>query len=993
MLAPDMGVWLYKANLFLFGEFAYYYPFFLFILNYVYYKRNYKLANFTRRELFGIGFAFFSSLLLFAVFYPNSGYILELAYAIFSTILGHTGSGIFALLLLFFSFILLFPKTTKELFKIEINFNILLKIENALKALLMRVFGGENEKDDLSKIEPKAPIVTLEKNTAFIQEKIQHENENLNLNPTEELVKYSNINASKNSIITAKENFEKLKNQILDEKVEIDKESIKEAKSFIYENSQQVRNFVQKASRMSIKLDEDFNFISEEEVDMIPERFLKPKKLEDIKQIDTSNKNLDEPSYKRKNIEISVPKQEIKPKIFTKELELRENLMKEAKLEQEYKAYQNEILENKVQEEIKELEKKDSLEPNLNHIIQGSKYNFGTPLQEVSSAKEEIKTQSIPNSSILEKTNEVEIIDFDESEIEIKKMESINKSIHDFIPIVEELEHPYIEPTPIVKIEELEPLNNQINNQINKQIPIQEKDEIIEQDNSFSKEQISQEPSQEITRQKAILAKEIELNKALLREIEQGEMEKPKDFELPPLEFLTNPSHNKQEINESEIDKKIYNLLEKLRRFKIGGDVISTYIGPVVTTFEFRPSADVKVSRILNLQDDLTMALMAKSIRIQAPIPGKDVVGIEVPNDEIQTIYLREILESEVFKNAKSPLTIALGKDIVGNAFVTDLKKLPHLLIAGTTGSGKSVGINSMLLSLLYRNSPKTLRLMMIDPKMLEFSIYNDIPHLLTPVITDPKKAVNALSNMVAEMERRYRLMAEAKTKNIENYNEKMKELGEEELPFIVVIIDELADLMMTAGKDVEFYIGRLAQMARASGIHLIVATQRPSVDVVTGLIKANLPSRISYKVGQKIDSKVILDAMGAESLLGRGDCLFTPPGTSSIVRLHAPFASEFEIEKIVDFLKDQQSVEYDESFLKDQQSMGVTSSESMNNGEYDELYEDAKRVILSDGKTSISYLQRKLNIGYNRAANIIDQLTESGVLSEPNTKGQREIL
>ncbi len=990
MLAPDMGVWLYKLNLFLFGEFAYYYPFFLFVLNYVYYKRNYKLANFTRRELFGIGFAFFSSLLLFAVFYPNFGYVLELSYVIFSTILGHTGSGIFALLLLFFSFVLLFPKTTKELFKIELNFNNLLRIENALKALLMRVFGGENEKTDLGKIEPKAPIITSEKSIDSAQEKNQNENENLNLNQTEQLIKYSNINASKNSIITAKENFEKLKNQILDEKVEIDQESIKEAKSFMYENSQQVRSFVQKASRMSIKLDEDFNFISEEEADMIPERFLKPKKLEDIKQIDTSNKNLDEPSYKRKNIEISVPKQEIKPKIFTKELELRENLIKEAKLEQEYKAYQNEILENKVQEEIKELEKKDKLEPDLNHIIQGSKYNFSTPLQEASSIKEEVKMQDVQTFSVSEKTNEIEVIDFDESEIEIKKMESINKSIHDFIPVVEELEHPYIEPTPIVKVEEIEPLNN---HQENNQVQIQEQDKIIEQTESFAKEQISQEPSQEITRQKAILAKEIELNKALLREIEQGEIEKPKDFELPPLEFLTNPSHNKQEINESEIDKKIYNLLEKLRRFKIGGDVISTYIGPVVTTFEFRPSADVKVSRILNLQDDLTMALMAKSIRIQAPIPGKDVVGIEVPNDEIQTIYLREILESEVFKNAKSPLTIALGKDIVGNAFVTDLKKLPHLLIAGTTGSGKSVGINSMLLSLLYRNSPKTLRLMMIDPKMLEFSIYNDIPHLLTPVITDPKKAVNALSNMVAEMERRYRLMAEAKTKNIENYNEKMKELGEEELPFIVVIIDELADLMMTAGKDVEFYIGRLAQMARASGIHLIVATQRPSVDVVTGLIKANLPSRISYKVGQKIDSKVILDAMGAESLLGRGDCLFTPPGTSSIVRLHAPFASEFEIEKIVDFLKDQQSVEYDESFLKDQQSMGVTSSESINNGEYDELYEDAKRVILSDGKTSISYLQRKLNIGYNRAANIIDQLTESGVLSEPNTKGQREIL
>ena len=492
---------------------------------------------------------------------------------------------------------------------------------------------------------------------------------------------------------------------------------------------------------------------------------------------------------------------------------------------------------------------------------------------------------------------------------------------------------------------------------------------------------------------RSVLAKEIAINQALLAEIEQGDFENPKDFILPPLDFLANPDEKKQEIDESEIDKKIYDLLEKLRRFKIGGDVISTYTGPVVTTFEFRPSADVKVSRILNLQDDLAMALKARSIRIQAPIPGKDVVGIEVPNEETQTIYLKEILQSEVFRNSKSPLTIALGKDIVGNAFVTDLKKLPHLLIAGTTGSGKSVGINAMLLSLLYRNSPKTLRLMMIDPKMLEFSIYNDIPHLLTPVITDPKKAINALSNMVAEMERRYRLMAEAKTKNIENYNEKVRLSGEaEELPFIVVIIDELADLMMTAGKDVEFYIGRLAQMARASGIHLIVATQRPSVDVVTGLIKANLPSRISYKVGQKIDSKVILDAMGAESLLGRGDCLFTPPGTSNIVRLHAPFASEFEIEKIVDFLKEQQLAEYDDSFLKDEQSSGVTANGEIEGG-LDELFEEAKRVILEDKKTSISYLQRRLKIGYNRAANIIEQLSQMGILSEPDSKGQREIL
>ncbi|EAL7595166.1 DNA translocase FtsK [Campylobacter jejuni] len=945
MLAPSMGEWVYKANLFLFGEFGYYYPFSLLVLNYLYYRKNYKIENFKRRELFGFSLAFFSTLLLFSVFYREFGYILEIVYGFFSIILGRTGSGIFALLLLLFSLILLFPKFAKEILKIELDFTYLLKVEQAFKSLLMRVFGGEDEKEDIGKLEPIVPKLDILQDSIF---KNSQANEKTKTSSLEQIVKESNINASKNSITTAKKNFEKLKNQILDETIEIDKQSLKKSRSFVYEHSQQVWNFAQKASKSSVSLDEEFNFITEEEVDMIPERFLKPKKPQDLKQIDT-NKNLDEPSYKRKNIEIPVSKQEVKSKIFTKELKLRENLIKKEKLEQEYKAYQNEILENKVKQEIKKLEEYDAI--NSSDIIEGNKYSFNSP--------KTIKTKTESN-----KINENKNLDKADN-------------IFEFAPIVEELNHPYIEPTPIKNINE---------------IVIEEKNTLDFIQNTETKIDDKKTNDQEIKLQKAVLAKEIAINQALLREIEQGEVEKPKDFTLPPLDFLANPKEHRQEINESEIDKKIYNLLEKLRRFKIGGDVISTYVGPVVTTFEFRPSADVKVSRILNLQDDLTMALMAKSIRIQAPIPGKDVVGIEVPNDEIQTIYLREILQSEVFKNAKSPLTIALGKDIVGNAFVTDLKKLPHLLIAGTTGSGKSVGINSMLLSLLYRNSPKTLRLMMIDPKMLEFSIYNDIPHLLTPVITDPKKAVNALSNMVAEMERRYRLMADAKTKNIENYNEKMKELGGEELPFIVVIIDELADLMMTAGKDVEFYIGRLAQMARASGIHLIVATQRPSVDVVTGLIKANLPSRISYKVGQKIDSKVILDAMGAESLLGRGDCLFTPPGTSSIVRLHAPFASEFEIEKIVDFLKDQQSVEYDESFLKDQQSVGVTTNESFD-GEVDELYEEAKRVILEDGKTSISYLQRRLKIGYNRSANIIEQLTQNGILSEPDAKGQREIL
>ena len=485
---------------------------------------------------------------------------------------------------------------------------------------------------------------------------------------------------------------------------------------------------------------------------------------------------------------------------------------------------------------------------------------------------------------------------------------------------------------------------------------------------------------------------EVAENKELLAQIEKGYQEAPKDFKLPSLDFLAQAPKKRKGVSESEIDSKIADLLEKLRKFKIDGDVIRTYSGPVVTTFEFKPAPNVAVRKILNLQDDLAMALRAQTIRIQAPIPGKDVVGIEIPNSDIETIYLREVLESEIFSTAKSELTIALGKDIVGAPFVTDLKKLPHLLIAGTTGSGKSVGINAMLLSLLYRNSPQTLRLIMIDPKMLEFSMYEGIPHLLTPVITEAKKAVNVLENLVSEMERRYKLMAASKTKNIESYNAKMKEQGEASLPFIVVIIDELADLMMTSGKDVEFSIARLAQMARASGIHLIVATQRPSVDVVTGLIKANLPSRISYRVGQKIDSKVILDQLGAESLLGRGDMLFTPPGSPGLVRLHAPFASEAEIETIVEFLKEQGEALYDESFLSEGKDTS-TGSGSSASGEVDELFEQAKEVILSERKTSISYLQRRLTIGYNRAANIIEQLQNAGFLSEPNAKGQREIL
>ncbi len=488
---------------------------------------------------------------------------------------------------------------------------------------------------------------------------------------------------------------------------------------------------------------------------------------------------------------------------------------------------------------------------------------------------------------------------------------------------------------------------------------------------------------------KPVMVKELSENKEILDGLDYGEVEKPKDYELPTTQLLNAVCLKDTSLDENEIDQKIQDLLSKLRTFKIDGDIIRTYSGPIVTTFEFRPAPNVKVSRILGLSDDLAMTLCAESIRIQAPIKGKDVVGIEIPNSQSQIIYLREILESELFQKSSSPLTLALGKDIVGNPFITDLKKLPHLLIAGTTGSGKSVGVNAMILSLLYKNPPDQLKLVMIDPKMVEFSIYADIPHLLTPIITDPKKAIGALQSVAKEMERRYSLMSEYKVKTIDSYNEQALNNGVEAFPYLIVVIDELADLMMTGGKEAEFPIARIAQMGRASGLHLIIATQRPSVDVVTGLIKTNLPSRVSFRVGTKIDSKVILDTDGAQSLLGRGDMLFTPPGTNGLVRLHAPFATEDEIKKIVDFIKAQKEVEYDKDFLLEESRMPLDTP----NYQGDDILERAKAVILEKKITSTSFLQRQLKIGYNQAATITDELEAQGFLSPRNAKGNREIL
>ncbi|GAA8015297.1 DNA translocase FtsK [Helicobacter pylori] len=513
--------------------------------------------------------------------------------------------------------------------------------------------------------------------------------------------------------------------------------------------------------------------------------------------------------------------------------------------------------------------------------------------------------------------------------------------------------------------------------------------EMIKEEEKEAQNAPSFSPITPTSAKKPVMVKELSENKEILDGLDYGEVQKPKDYELPTTQLLNALCLKDTSLDENEIDQKIQDLLSKLRTFKIDGDIIRTYSGPIVTTFEFRPAPNVKVSRILGLSDDLAMTLCAESIRIQAPIKGKDVVGIEIPNSQSQTIYLREILESELFQKSSSPLTLALGKDIVGNPFITDLKKLPHLLIAGTTGSGKSVGVNAMILSLLYKNPPDQLKLVMIDPKMVEFSIYADIPHLLTPIITDPKKAIGALQSVAKEMERRYSLMSEYKVKTIDSYNEQAPNNGVEAFPYLIVVIDELADLMMTGGKEAEFPIARIAQMGRASGLHLIVATQRPSVDVVTGLIKTNLPSRVSFRVGTKIDSKVILDTDGAQSLLGRGDMLFTPPGSNGLVRLHAPFATEDEIKKIVDFIKAQKEVEYDKDFLLEESRMPLDTP----NYQGDDILERAKAVILEKKITSTSFLQRQLKIGYNQAATITDELEAQGFLSPRNAKGNREIL
>ncbi len=441
-------------------------------------------------------------------------------------------------------------------------------------------------------------------------------------------------------------------------------------------------------------------------------------------------------------------------------------------------------------------------------------------------------------------------------------------------------------------------------------------------------------------------------------------------------------------VDKESIQANASILEKKLKDYGVEGKVTEVRPGPVITMYEFEPAPGIKVSRISNLADDLAMALSAVSIRIIAPIPGKAVVGIEIPNKARQTVYLREMIESEVFRASHSYLTLALGTTIAGEPYVADLTKMPHLLVAGATGSGKSVSLNSMICSILFKATPGNVRFLMIDLKMLELSFYEGIPHLLLPVVTNSKNAKTALRWMTDEMERRYSMMAEKGVRSIEKYNQKMqKQEGGEPLPYIVVVIDELADLMMVSPKEVEEYIARLAQMARASGIHLILATQRPSVDVLTGIIKANFPARISCKVFSKVDSRTILDTNGAESLLGNGDMLFLSPGIGRLQRLHGPYVSEGEIKRIVEFLKQQGAPSYHNEILEEK--------EEEENGEEmdDEKYQEAVEFVMSKGEASISMVQRRFRIGYNRAARIIERMEREGVVGPSDGVKPREVF
>lgn len=484
-----------------------------------------------------------------------------------------------------------------------------------------------------------------------------------------------------------------------------------------------------------------------------------------------------------------------------------------------------------------------------------------------------------------------------------------------------------------------------------------------------------------------------QISKELEAQINQKSHEEVMEYIFPSPEILN--INNLSRLNKEDKRELISNaskLEETLNSFGVEAKVVQVTKGPSVTRFEIQPNAGVKVSKIVNLSDDIALSLAASGVRIEAPIPGKSVVGIEVPNKELTPVYLREVIDSQEFINQHRNLSFCLGKDISGNCVVSDLSKMPHMLIAGATGSGKSVCINTLIISLLYKYSPDDVKLLMIDPKIVELSVYNGIPHLLIPVVTDPKKAAAALNWAVNEMTRRYKIFAENNVRNIESYNDLFnKGKLQDKLPWIVLIIDELADLMMVCPNDIEDYIGRLAQMARAAGMHLVIATQRPSVDVITGVIKANIPSRISFAVSSQIDSRTILDSSGAEKLLGKGDMLFYPAGESKPIRIQGAFISEEEVEKVVSFVKDQKTLlEYSNEILEEMDNNSNTDASS---DDLDGLLNEAVKIVAEASQASTSLLQRRLRIGYNRAARIIEQMEQLGIISAKDGSKPRQVL
>jgi S-DNA-T family DNA segregation ATPase FtsK/SpoIIIE len=483
--------------------------------------------------------------------------------------------------------------------------------------------------------------------------------------------------------------------------------------------------------------------------------------------------------------------------------------------------------------------------------------------------------------------------------------------------------------------------------------------------------------------------KELSPSESPREELKRDEGKRIGAWVLPPLDLLNGGKRERVSLSEQELWATAQRLENKLRDFGVEGKVVQVRPGPVVTVYEFEPAPGVKISRVVNLEDDLALALSAYSVRIEAPIPGRSVIGIEVSNRVRESVYLKDVLGSEAFRSSPSKLTLALGKDIEGKPFVIDLTKMPHLLVAGSTGSGKSVSMNCMILSILYRATPDEVKFLLIDPKMLELTLYEEIPHLLLPVVTDPKEAASALKWVVREMENRYALMASKGTKHIERYNQRALEEGEKPLPYIVVMIDELADLMITSRREVEESIIRLAQMARAAGIHLVLATQRPSVDVITGIIKANFPARISFQVSSKVDSRTILDTTGAEHLLGQGDMLFLPPGSSRLKRVHGAYASEEEIKRVVEFWKEQGKPEYNLDILKE----GPEGPPEEYPDYDDPKYEEAVNYVIQTGQASVSALQRRFKIGYNRAARLIERMEKEGIVGPSDGVRPREVL